>query len=348
MTIQDYGYTGAIPTDDNSIPARITAVFGNQFAFICEQGSGLARLKTKEYDCGAEEYPTTGDFVLLRYQADGESLIIRTMPRRTSFQRLDPSSSGRSAQTVAANFDTVFLMQSLNQNFNLHRMERYLTLAWQSGAMPVIVLTKSDLSSDAESKIHEAASIAPGVPVLTVSVRTGDGLDKVKQWLKPKTTAVFLGSSGVGKSSLVNALAGEEVMTVSEIRQSDARGRHTTTRRQLIFLPSGAMIIDTPGMRELGMWDVREGLEKSFADVEQFLGRCRFHDCSHTNEPGCAVQEAIASGALDEERWTQYCRLKTEAKYSEDKGDFLRQKQRRNKEIAKKARRLKKNGEIQR
>lgn len=260
MTIQDYGYTGAIPTDDNSIPARITAVFGNQFAFICEQGSGLARLKTKEYDCGAEEYPTTGDFVLLRYQADGESLIIRTIPRRTSFQRLDPSSSGRSAQTVAANFDTVFLMQSLNQNFNLHRMERYLTLAWQS----------------------------------------------------------------------------------------DARGRHTTTRRQLIFLPSGAMIIDTPGMRELGMWDVREGLEKSFADVEQFLYRCRFHDCSHSNEPGCAVQDAIASGALDKERWTQYCRLKNEARYSEDKGDFLRQKQRRNKEIAKKARRLKKNGEIRR
>ena len=232
---------------------------------------------------------------------------------------------------MAANFDYVFIMQSLNLDFNPKRLERYLTLAWQSGATPVVLLTKADLVEDYWDFLTQVERVAAGVNIHVVSSHTGYGLNRLNAYLQPGKTVVFLGSSGVGKSSLVNALAGEEIMAVSAIREDDSKGRHTTTHRQLIRLKSGVMIIDTPGMRELGMWDVSEGLADAFSDVEQFLGRCRFSDCKHETEPGCAIRAAIAAGELDIARWESYRKLQEEAV---DREELMRRKQEWSKGVA--------------
>lgn len=335
MDLRKYGFVpNMMPENAQGIPARITAVHKERYALVCEYGETYGRLKTKEYYGGFEEFPTAGDFVLINYNPNGDSQIIKTLPRKTFFSRRDPT-PGRGEQAVASNFDTVFIMQSLNQDFNTKRLERYLTLAWQSGATPVVVLTKADLVDESEPYVHIVESFAVGVSVYAVSAKTGAGLDALADYMMPGKTIVFLGSSGVGKSSLLNALAGEEIMAVNGIREDDSKGRHTTTHRQLILLKNGAMIIDTPGMRELGMWDVTSGLGEAFSDVEQYLGKCRFSDCKHQTEPGCAIKEAIANGELPRERWESYMSLKKEAKYSDDKAAFLRQKQQRNKDIAK-------------
>lgn len=335
MDLKKYGFMpNMMPENAQGIPARITAVHKERYALVCEYGETHGRLKTKEYFGGFEEFPTTGDFVLINYIPNGDSQIIRTLPRKTFFSRRDPT-PGRGEQAVASNFDYVFIIQSLNHDFNEKRLERYLTLAWQSGATPVVVLTKADLVDESDTYIRIAESYAVGVPVHAVSSKTGAGLNALSDYISSGKTIVFLGSSGVGKSSLVNALADEDIMTVNGIREDDSKGRHTTTHRQLIMLKNGAMIIDTPGMRELGMWDVSAGLGEAFADVEQYLGKCRFRDCKHQTEPGCAIKEAIANGELSRERWESYISLKSEAKYSDDKAAFLRQKQQWNKDIAK-------------
>ena len=340
MDIRNYGFTQDMTTGDmQGIPARITAVHKERYELVCEYGETHGRLKTKEYYGGKEyfdgkeEFPTTGDFVMINYNPGGDSMIIKTLPRRTYFSRRDPT-PGRGEQAVASNFDYVFIMQSLNHDFNERRMERYIILAWQSGAVPVVVLTKADLTEDRGEYIRKAETLAMGAKVYAVSAKTGEGLEALATYMAPGKTAVFMGSSGVGKSSLVNALAGEEVMAVNDIREDDSRGRHTTTHRQLIMLKSGAMVIDTPGMRELGMWDVSDVLEEAFTDVEQYLGKCRFRNCRHQTEPGCAIRAAIESGELSAERWESYNRLKSDAEYSDDKAAYLRQKQAWHKEIA--------------
>lgn len=233
MNIENYGFIPSMVQDnDIGIPARITACHKNKYEFVCDSGEGLAHLKTSEYFVGHEIYPTTGDFVLIDYRTDGESVILKTLQRKTCFKRIDPSSSGKEAQVVAANFDYVFIMQSLNQNFNRNRLERYLTFAWESGATPVVLLTKADIADDLQNKINEAEQICLGVEVIAISSKTGYGLSELEKYLIAGKTIVFLGSSGIGKSSLVNALAGKEIMNVSEIRTADGRGRHTTTHRQ--------------------------------------------------------------------------------------------------------------------
>ncbi len=330
MNINDYGI---VPNTENllGIPARVTAVHKERYEIVCEHGITHARLKTKEYYAGTEVFPTTRDFVMKNYIPDGDSQIIATLPRSTYFFRRDPT-PGRGEQALAANFDYVFIMQSLNMDFNPKRLERYLTLAWQSGATPVILLTKADLVEDYWDYITQVERVATGVNTHVVSACTGYGLQRLNAYLQPGKTVVFLGSSGVGKSSLVNALAGEEIMTVNGIREDDSKGRHTTTHRQLIRLDSGVMIIDTPGMRELGMWNVSEGLCDAFADVELFIGKCRFLDCKHEKEPGCAIKAAIASGELDTMRWDSYRKLKEEAV---DRDEMLRRKQEWSKRVAK-------------
>lgn len=347
MNIENYGFIPSMAQDNNiGIPARITACHKNKFEFVCNKGEGLAHLKTSEYFMGDEIYPTTGDFVLIDYRTDGESVILKTLQRKTCFKRIDPSSNGKGAQAVAANFDYVFIMQSLNQNFNPNRLERYLTLAWESGASPVVILTKADNADNLQNKINEAEQVCLGVEVIAISSKTGYGMNELEKYLTAGKTIVFLGSSGVGKSSLVNTLAGKNIMNVSEIRTADGRGRHTTTHRQLIILDSGVMIIDTPGMRELGMWDAANGLEHSFADIEQYFGKCKFRDCRHKSEPGCAVKRAIANGEISQERWNNYLQLKKESSYAEGKDDFIRQKQQRNIRIQKDIKNLKKMGGI--
>ena len=333
MTIFD---CGKIPNYEGmaGIPARVISVHKERYGIVCEHGETFARLKTREYYLDGQAFPTTGDYVMINYIDNGDSQILATLPRRTYFSRKDPDPA-RGEQAVAANFDYVFIMQSLNLDFNPKRLERYLTLAWQSGAIPVVVLTKADLTGDYGDYLARIEQVAAGVDVRIVSARTGYGMDTLKEYLIPGNTIVFLGSSGVGKSSLVNALAGEEVMAAGEIREDDSKGRHTTTHRQLLRLSDGVMIIDTPGMRELGMWGVTEGLEEAFSDVEKYLGKCRFRDCRHESEPGCAIRQAIDSGELDAARWESYRNLQSEAKYADDKQALLRQKQQWHKGIQK-------------
>ena len=330
MNLNEYGH---VPNTDDlpGIPARITAVHKQRYEVVCCHGITYARLKSGVYYAGDALFPTVGDYVMLQYIPDGDSQILATLPRRTFFSRREPGPVPYE-QAVAANFDYVFIMQSLNLDFNPRRLERYLTLAWQSGATPVILLTKADLTEDYWEYLTAVERVAAGVDVHVVSAHTGQGLQRLNAYLQPGNTVVFLGSSGVGKSSLVNALAGEEIMAVSGIREDDSKGRHTTTHRQLVRLHSGGLIIDTPGMRELGMWEVSQGLTDAFADVEAFLGKCRFSDCRHDTEPGCAIKAAISSGQLDIARWDSYQKLQNE---SMDKEEMLRRKREWSKGVAK-------------
>ena len=251
--IEAYGFTpDLLPENAVGIPARITTVHKERFGVVSDYGEGYARLKAGKYYHNGGVFPTVGDFVLIDYIADGDSRITATLRRRTYFSRRDPD-KGRGEQAVAANFDYVFLMQSMNQNFNTKRLERYLTAARQSKAVPVVILTKADLADDYLPYILETSRVAPGIDVCIVSSKTGLGLSELSKYLSPGKTVVFLGSSGVGKSSLVNTLAGKPIMDVNGIREEDSRGRHTTTHRELIMLDSGVMIIDTPGMREMGI-----------------------------------------------------------------------------------------------
>lgn len=344
MNIENYGITADMKTK-GSVAARITAVHRERYAIVCEYGEIFARLKPGVYYEGDETFPTTGDYVLINYNPGGDSQIIKTLPRKTFFARKNPT-PGRGQQAVAANFDYVFIIQSLNQDFNKNRLERYLTLAWQSGTQPVVILTKSDLPGNHSEAIFAAQSVAIGAPVHTVSSKNRAGFDALEAYFTTGKTIVFLGSSGVGKSSLVNSLAGEDIMHVNSIREDDDKGRHTTTHRQLITLNNGAMIIDTPGMRELGLWNVTDGLQEAFSDVESFIGKCRFNDCTHEHEPGCAIQSALLSGELSRQRWDSYRELKLEARMAEFKAEFLKDKWERNKVISKKNKQLKKDGII--
>ena len=343
MNIKDYGLKEEkIAGKINGIPARIITTYRDRYEIVSDKGKGFARLKKGSfYDNPNAIYPTIGDFVMIEWNSMGDSQIVETLKRDSSFSRASSSADRnhemhtQHEQLVAANFDYVFIMQSLNDNFNIRRIERYLTLAWESGAIPVIVLTKCDLVDDVESYISEIESVAIGVDVYAISCKAKIGLEKLQKYFKKGNTLVFLGSSGVGKSTLVNTLIGKDVMKTSEIREDDSKGRHTTTNRQLLMLPTGAMVIDTPGMRELGMWNCDDGIDKTFQDVEKYFGTCKFSDCTHTSEPGCKVLEAIKNGELSEERYNAYIKLKNEARYNSDSESYLREKRNKFKEIAK-------------
>ncbi len=305
----------------------ITAVHRDRYEVMMKDENNYkscyARLKTGVYysDKYEEEFPTVGDHVEMEYNPVGDSLITKTLPRKSKFSRKDPD-VGRGEQTIAANFDYIFIMMSLNFDFNLKRLERYLTVAWQSQGQPVVVLTKADLAENMEEKIELARQAALGADVYAVSAVTGEGMEELQSYLQPNKSIVFLGSSGVGKSTFTNFLLGDEVMETSGIREEDSKGHHTTTHRQMFLMKNGARIIDTPGMRELGMWVVDDGLDQSFSDILLLLTKCRYNSCTHQDETGCAIREAISDGSLTEKRWINYCKIQKESAYQAKKEKF--------------------------
>jgi ribosome biogenesis GTPase / thiamine phosphate phosphatase len=266
------------------------------------------------------DLPAVGDWVAYRRGAQGDRAIIEAvLPRRTAFVRKTAGFESVE-QVIAANVDVVFCVTSPVDDLNARRLERYLTLAWESGAEPVVVLTKADLCVNVEAAVADVSDVTFGVPVHVVSAVTGEGVDGLEAHLEGGRTAALVGSSGVGKSTLVNRLCGSERLATATVR-SDGRGRHTTTHRELIALDAGGCLIDTPGMRELVLWDAEEGLDRAFEDVDDLARRCRFNDCQHLTEPGCAVREAIATGALDAARLESFRHLQRELRYLEIRHD---------------------------
>jgi ribosome biogenesis GTPase len=276
-------------------------------------------------------YPAVGDWVAVEGGMTGETVIHAVLPRRTALVR-QAAGKRTEAQVVGANLDVVFVVVSLNADLNMRRLERYVAAAWESGAEPVVLLTKADLQTDEAVARAEAdvAAVAAGATALVVSAVDGRGLEDVRGRIGEGRTVAFVGSSGVGKSTLLNRLAGAEVAATQEIRDDDARGRHTTTRRQLHLLPDGGLVLDTPGMRELALWDA-EGLERSFGDVEELASACRFSDCSHAGEPGCAVALAVSEGRLDADRIGAWRKLERETAHHERRVDALARAEERRK-----------------
>lgn len=279
------------------------------------------------------DYPAVGDYVTAEWAEGGDSAVITALfPRKSCFIRR-AAGAGKQEQVVAANIDTAFICMSLNQNFNIRRLERYLAVTYDSGAVPVVVLTKADLCDDADGKIGEVQAAAPGVDVLAISSLAGD-YAAVLRYILPGKTVAFIGSSGVGKSTLLNKLIGTDSIATGAVGSAD-KGRHTTTHRELIALPNGAFVIDTPGMRELGMWDSGDGIDTAFRDIEALACGCRFSDCTHRTEPGCAVLAAVADGTLDAARLASYQKLKTENAFAADNSRYLAAKREKFKTIAK-------------
>jgi ribosome biogenesis GTPase / thiamine phosphate phosphatase len=294
---------------DGLAPARVAVEHRSEYVVYMQHGELRAELAGRLRH--NDEHPAVGDWVAVAARADeGRARIEAVLPRRTAFVRKVAWTETK-PQVVAANVDVVFVVAGLDLNYNVRRIERYLTLAWESGAQPVVLLTKADLCDDVESHVYEVESVAFGLPVHAVSAPQGDGVETVRSYVPPGRTAALLGSSGVGKSTLVNALVGEELLATKEIRE-DGRGRHTTTHRQLVPLPEGGLVLDTPGMRELQLWDADTGLESAFQDLESLASQCRFADCSHRREPGCAVRAALASGSLELERFESWGKLQRE------------------------------------
>lgn len=279
-----------LATGDEESPASLTG----RFRHMVEDG----------------DLPAVGDWVGCVQPAHGEARIDAILPRRSVFVRRE-AGSRVAAQVVAANIDVLFVATSLNGDLNPRRLERYVVMGRESGAEPVVLLTKADLSPDGEARAERLSNElrVSVVAVVALSARTGQGVDSVARWFRAGRTLALVGSSGVGKSTLLNRFAGEELMATREIREDDSRGRHTTSHRELFRLPGGALMLDTPGMRELGLWDAEDGVDKTFADLADLASRCRFADCSHRLEPGCAIHAAVAAGRLDQGRVKSYRRL---------------------------------------
>lgn len=295
--------------------ARVSVQHKNLYKVFTENGEIQAEVSGKiDFNArDSSDYPVVGDWVMVDRIDDsgGNAIIHHILRRKSAFERKAAGTSNQT-QVVAANIDTVFICMSLNNNFNLRRLERYLAIAWDSMATPVIILTKSDLCDNISARLSQVHAVALGVDVLVTTSMDDDGYAALNNYLGQGKTAAFIGSSGVGKSTLINRLMGEEILVTREIREDD-RGKHTTTHRQLIALPKGGVVIDTPGMRELQLESA--DLTRSFADIEDLAQSCRFHDCTHQKEPGCAVREAIEKGILPAERLGSYQKLQTELSY---------------------------------
>jgi ribosome biogenesis GTPase len=294
-------------------PGRVAVPHrGGAYDVLTARGETRARLPGRaRRGSSRADLPVVGDWVALGGTGDDAETIEGVLPRRTAISRRAPKDAGGREQVVAANVDVVFVAASLEADVDLRLVERYLTVGWESGARPVILLTKADREPDPERIRSEVVEIAGAVPVEVVATRDGIGLDRVLVHLGRGVTGALIGPSGVGKSTLVNALVGEELLATGAVRD-DGTGRHTTTRRQLVVLPGNGLLVDNPGIRELHPWSADEGLDAAFPDIVELTTQCRFADCTHGTEPGCAVQAALADGALAPERWESYRRLERE------------------------------------
>ena len=310
--------------DHGFVPARVAREDKDAYLVFSEHGELTGRVsgRIRHEAQSRSEFPAVGDWVAIEPRPEqGEATIHAVLPRKSRFSRRAPG--GRTEeQVLAANVDTVFLVSGLDANFNVRRIERYVTLAWESGAGPVILLNKADVCEDVEARVSEVESAAFGVPVHAISATENEGLDVLLKYISRGRTVAFLGSSGVGKSTIINSLLGEERQKVDAISEAIGKGKHTTTHRELIVFPGGGVVIDTPGMRELQMWCDEDGLKQSFDDIEELAHLCRFRDCRHATEPGCAVRKALDEGVLDAERYGNYLRLQKELQFLARRQDY--------------------------
>lgn len=324
-TLEDYGWSDffarafAPLAAEGFEPGRVLLQHNKIYVVRTEaeeleaEPTGRLRFHARE----SADMPAVGDWVALRRRAEDptRAKIHEILPRKSKFAR---KAAGRETeeQVVAANVDTAFLVSGLDHDYNPRRVERYLIMAWESGAAPVVVLNKADVVEDAEERREEIERVAPGVPVLLLSAKRGEGVEQLEPYMGRGRTVALLGSSGVGKSTIVNRLLGSDVQRIQEVRLHDARGKHTTTHRELFVLPGGGLVLDTPGMRELQLLVSERGLRETFEDIEEIAADCRFTDCRHENEPGCAVRESLEGGTLDAERYENYRKMQAEMRHT--------------------------------
>jgi ribosome biogenesis GTPase len=336
MDLNEYGWDAAFAerfaacAAEGLAPARVVRQLRDRSTLVTAVGefTGEVTGRFRHQARGPADFPAVGDWVAARPGRHGQALIEALLPRRSVFTR-KAAGEAVEAQVLATNVDTVFLVSGLDGDFNLRRIERYLTTAWSSGARPVIILNKADLRPDLPDVVAATAAVAPGVPVVAASTLADGGLDGLGPYLLPGRTVALLGSSGVGKSTIINRLLGEERFLTADVSDAAAgRGRHTTTARELVRLSGGALLIDTPGLRELQLWADDEGLDRTFDEIDRLAAGCRFPDCRHEQEPGCAVLAAVEAGTLDRRRWESYLKLGREMRFLELKKDEKTRRQR--------------------
>lgn len=336
MNIEDYGVTSEVIAEakkNGLIAGRIISHSRNLYEVVNENGICKASVSGKfGYEIkNIEEFPAVGDFVFI--DKLNNTVIHKVFPRKTAFIR-ETAGKKVEKQVIAVNIDIVFICMSLNNDYNLRRLERYLTISWDSGATPVVVLTKSDLCDDLQSKICEVEKVAIGVDIVAINAISDDGLKNVKKYLTKGKTIALLGSSGAGKSTFINCLLNNNILATNSIRSND-KGRHTTTKRELILLDNGCIVIDTPGMRELGIIDIENGVDKTFEDIIFLSKKCRYRNCTHNNEPFCAVKKAIKDNVLAIERFNSFQKLNKDIAYDTNRLNYLSEKEKKFKEISK-------------